>query len=362
MSNFIPGLTLSELFYQEAARPILEAYFPRVQHSAALIGRSSEVLGYDDPISTDHNWGPRFYLFLAKEDHEKYSTQINQALSEKLPHEFRGYPVDFSIGGEGTGPADAEIGAGSVDHKIEIETIESFFGWYLGCNPYERITAADWLTFSEHKLLGVTSGKVFHDGLGELERVRQQFSYYPKDVWLYLIATQWLKIFEEQAFVGRSGDVGDELGSMLIAARQVKNLIYLCFLMEQRYAPYSKWFGTAFSRLECARELTPVFQGVILSSSWKEREAFLSRAYEAIARMHNALKITKPIAEKVYNYCGRPYLVLDEDQLVREIIESYTDEEIKRIKHGLGSINQLIDSTNKASNIFLRKKLKELYE
>ncbi len=68
-NNFINGLTLSESFYREAARPILDAYYPDLRYAAALIGAGSEVLGYDDPQSTDHHWGPRFLLFLSDNDY-----------------------------------------------------------------------------------------------------------------------------------------------------------------------------------------------------------------------------------------------------------------------------------------------------
>ena len=59
MTDFIKGLELNELFYKGAVAPLLKARFPQVQHSAALIGWGSEVLGYDDLESTDHNWGVR---------------------------------------------------------------------------------------------------------------------------------------------------------------------------------------------------------------------------------------------------------------------------------------------------------------
>jgi Domain of unknown function (DUF4037) len=361
VQNFIPGLKLSSLFYAEAARPILETHFPQVSHSAALLGWGSEVLGYDDIQSSDHHWGPRFLLFLSAQDREKYKNAIADALSRNLPHRFRGYSTSFSDPDEVGVRHLKETDAGPVNHMIHIETIKGFFGWYLGCNPYESLTAADWLSFSEHKLLAVTSGQVFHDGLGELEDIRRKFHYYPRDVWLYQLAAQWIKIFEEREFVSRCGDVGDELGSMVIAARQVKNLMRLCFLMERKYAPYSKWFGTAFSRLDCAAELSPIFKDVLLSLTWKERETNLSRAYRVIARMHNALKITPTIVEEVQNYFGRPYLVFESPDLVRDIISNFTDEEVKAIKHSLGSVNQFVDSTNQLSNNSLLEMLKRVY-
>jgi hypothetical protein len=361
MQNFVPGLKLSELFYTEAAKPILETLFPQISYSAALLGWGSEVLGYDDIQSSDHHWGPRFLLFLSAENHEKHKTAIAEALRQNLPHRFRGYATNFGEADEIGVRLPKETEAGPVNHMIIIETIERFFGWYLGCNPYESLTAADWLSFSEHKLLAVTSGQVFYDGLGELEDVRRKFHYYPRDIWLYQLAAQWIKIFEEREFVGRCGDVGDELGSMVIAARQVKNLMRLCFLMERKYAPYSKWFGTAFSRLECAAELSPIFTEVLLSSTWEERERHLARAYGVIARRHNALQITRTIDEEVSNYHGRPYRVFEAPELVGDILNNLTDEEVKAIKHSLGSVNQFVDSTDQVSDISLLQMLKAVY-
>ncbi len=361
MQNFIPGLKLSELFYTEAAKPILETYFPQIPYSAALIGWGSEVLGYDDIQSSDHHWGPRFLLFLSPENHEKYKKAIGQALSHNLPSRFRGYSTNFGEPDEVGVRLPKEAEAGPVNHMIVIETIESFFGWYLRCNPYQSLSAADWLLFSEHKLLAVTSGQVFYDGLGELEVIRRKFHYYPRDIWLYQLAAQWIKIFEEREFVSRCGAVGDDLGSMVIAARQVKNLMRLCFLMEQKYAPYSKWFGKAFSKLDCVPELSPIFKQVLLSSTWKERERHLASTFKVIARLHNRLQITRPIAEEASNYGNRPYLVFEAPGLVRDIVKSLTDEEVKTIKHGLGSVNQFVDSTDQVSKLSLSEMFKALY-
>jgi len=359
MTDFIHGLELNESFFHEVVAPLMKSNFPEIQYSAALIGWGSEVLGFDDPQSTDHNWGLRLQLFLSEHDYGKYRHKINEAFNKQLPPTFRGHPTDFTIRINEDQLASAET---KSTHNIDIETIKGLFIRYLGCDPYSELKAADWLTFSEHKLLTLTSGKVFYDGLSELEPIRQNFSYYPRDIWLYMLAAQWMKIFEEQAFVGRCGFVGDELGSTLISARQIKNLMKLCFLVERKYAPYSKWFGTAFSRLECAQELTPIFKAVLESKDWKERQQFLAKAYEVVARMHNALQITIPLEEKAAQYWDRPYLVVGDERYVEEIRKALSSEEVKSIRHELGSVNQFIDSTEQLDNHFIRQKLKELYE
>lgn len=72
MTEFIPGLELSKSFYKEAVKPILETQFSGLRYSAASIGYGSDVLGFDTPVSTDHEWGPRLLLFLSEEDFELF--------------------------------------------------------------------------------------------------------------------------------------------------------------------------------------------------------------------------------------------------------------------------------------------------
>jgi hypothetical protein len=103
--------------------------------------------------------------------------------------------------------------------------------------------------------------------------------------------------------------VGDELGSALIGSRLVSDLMRLCFLMEREYAPYSKWFGTAFSRLECGPELSAILWTVVRAETWPERENALLAAYETLAAMHNALGITDPVPIEVEQLWNRPFKV-----------------------------------------------------
>jgi hypothetical protein len=361
MPDPIPGLVLSELFYLQAAKPILDQYWPQIRYSAALIGWGSEVLGFDDIISTDHHWGPRFLLFLSKQDRSQYGDAISSTLSQYLPHHFLGYPTDYSTADEAGVRLPVERDTGPVNHMIQIMTLQYFFRWYLDWNPSDEVRPLDWLTFAEHKLLAVTSGKVFHDGLGELEPIREKLGYYPRDIWLYLLASEWKKISQEEHFMGRCGAVGDEIGSQLIAARLVQSLMRLCFLMDKRYAPYSKWFGTAFSKLEIARELSPVLRRVLLADLWQERELHLSQAYELVARLANSLGITRPLETKVSPFYGRPFQVIHAETFAQEILGAIENKEIQNLPAPIGSVNQFLDSTDILTRANLCDKLKILW-
>ncbi|MBR4051340.1 MAG: hypothetical protein IKK09_12680 [Clostridia bacterium] len=63
MKNFIKGLDLCEGFFNEYAKPIIEENFHELKYSAGLIGYGSDVLGYDDAVSTDHMWDLAFICF-----------------------------------------------------------------------------------------------------------------------------------------------------------------------------------------------------------------------------------------------------------------------------------------------------------
>jgi hypothetical protein len=361
MTDFVPGLLLSERYYEEAVRPILDRNFPRLRYAAGLIGSGSDVLGYDTAISTDHHWGPRLLLFLGEEDHAALHAAIDEALRRELPCSFMGYSTNF-------GPPDEigvrlleDITSGPVAHMVEITTVSSFFKTYLGYDPAAAITPADWLTFSEHRLLGSTSGKVFHDEPGDLSAVRARLAYYPDKIWLCLMAAEWRLIAEGEAFMGRTGDVGDEIGSRVIAARLVRYLMRLCFLMERRYAPYSKWFGTAFSRLDCADQHSPLLEGALAGRDWREREAALSEAYRTVAQMHNRLGITKPLDTDVVNYYERPYRVLFADRFGAELRQLVAGDRVLEIASTIGSVNQFLDSTPVGDDLGLLVRLKSLY-
>ncbi len=345
MPEFIRGLELCRRFYEEAVRPVLSKHFPDLPYSAARLGHGSEILEYDTERSTDHHWGPSLDLFLREKD-SGFAGDIKAALSEELPHEFLGYPVDFSPPDAHSVRLMAKIESGPVSHMVRTTTVPSFFRHVLGFSPTAKLTVADWLSFPQQELLTITRGQVYHDGLGTLNRARRRFTYYPHDVWLYLIACQWRKIEQEEAFSGRCAEVGDEIGSRIVAARLVREIMRLCFLFEKTYFPYSKWFGTAFSGLRCAPAMSPLLGAVLSAGTWPEREKQLTRVYESAATMHNALRITQPVKATVSPFFDRPFLVIHGDEFAKATLAEIRDEEVKSITDLTGSVDQWADNTD----------------
>lgn len=375
MPNFIPGIQLSEAFYWEAVRPVLDGQFPNLRHAAALIGYGSDVIGFDTPTSRDHMWGPRLILFLEPDDHQARAKHVHEALRQRLPVSFRGYSTHFGRpDGEGVRLL-TPIEKGPVEHLVMIHTLEEFWQSEIGHTPFQDPTPAAWLTFAGHKLLSLTAGKVFHDDL-ELEAIRRRFAWYPHEVWLYVLAAQWAIIGQEEAFIGRTAQTGDEIGSRILAARTVEKLMRLCFLMERRYAPYSKWFGTAFRQLDCAARLLPHLEGVLAASSYAEREQHLAPAYQQAAEMHNALGITPPVEPRLRTYSGwhkhfagqtvtpeedtRPFQVLFAPRFVEALQAQIHDPAVLALRPVHGSVNQFMaDSSDALQNVSFTRGLED---
>jgi uncharacterized protein DUF4037 len=187
--TFVPAVELSGAFYQDVVRPLLVGR----AHSAALLGRGSEVLGYDTPRSTDHDWGPRLQIFLDRADQ-----------------------------------------------------------------------------------------------VAEFDRDRSG-----------------------GAFVARTAEVGDEVGSAVTAARLVRDLIRLAMLLDHRYWPYQKWLGTAFARREHGGQhhdgLPDHLTAALHARGVAQREAGLAHAYTALAERHNAAGLTEPLDPTIRGTTsGRP--------------------------------------------------------
>lgn len=329
------GLGLSRRFHETLVAPIIADALPQLRYAAARLGDGSEVLGFDTEMSADHNYGPTVQIVLDEADFVHADTLI-AALDRQLPERFEAWTVRYpSLGRQVRAK-----GWLTSDHGVELMTLAALaqrqFGAGLG--PFSNV---DWLTFPQQRLLTLTAGAVFRDDAGQLAELRRRLDYFPRDVWLLRLAAQWDRIGEERAFVGRTGQLGDALGSHLIGARLVENLMHVAFLVERRYAPYPKWFGTAFARLDSARGLQPLLTEALEATQWQQREAAIARAAERLATLQLLRGIPGAVPPRVASYFTRPFQVINADEIAAGLRDAMDDEILRQVASG--GIDQLTD-------------------
>lgn len=336
------GIELSRRFYHELVAPWLAARQPDLDHAAALIGYGSELLGFDDETSRDHNWGPRLLLFLSPDDFARHADRLVTAFSEEMPDSFLGEPIGWR-----SRPHPAASGPeerGELAHGLEVLTLRAFTMRILGRPDISSLSPRDWLGLAEQRLLVFTAGAVFHDGTGELTRARERLAWYPRDVWLYRLACQWRRIAEEQAFVGRTGQVGDDLGSRVEAARMVREIMRLAFLLSQRYAPYPKWLGSGFSLLPIAGEVTPLLQAALRAADWQSRQDALASAYLVLAGYQRAVGLGHAFTPRIGPYFTRPFTTINADDIIAATRAAIADPWLASLPV-LGALDQVTDLT-----------------
>jgi hypothetical protein len=340
---FIPGLELARLYYVEAVRPLLDTHVPGLRHTAALIGPGSEVLGFDTPRSTDHDWGPRLQLLLSDAAADGgAAAQVGDLLTTRLPAEFRGYPTVFARSSARPGRRPS--------HHVLVAGLRGWLTGLLGFDPLTPIALADWVATPTQRLAEITGGRVFHDGLAEtdggLAAVRARLGWYPHDLWLHVMACQWQRIGQEEPFPGRCAEVGDDLGSMIVTARLVHDLMRLALLIQRSYPPYSKWLGTALARTPAGGDVLPLLSAAMSAGTWPERERHLSAGYESVARLHNATGATPPLDPAVRpTFYDRPYRVPDAGRFVRALRCQIRDEAVRALPL-TGAVDQFVDNTD----------------
>lgn len=323
------GLGLARAYFLEVVEPVLQRHCPAVPWAAARIGTGSDVLGLDDDMSQDHDWGLRLQLFVPADD----VAGVLAALETALPDSFRSHPVRFAFSGQ-----DADrLG-------IDVTTVSRFAVDRLGFDPGDGVTTAQWLSLSGQAVLEVAAGEVFRDRAGDLTRLRESVTWYPDDVWHYVVACDWRRLDQELPLMGRAGHVGDELGSRTTAARLVDVAVHLAFTLSRQWQPYSKWRGTMLRRLPLGRLIADDLHAVIDARRWQDRGAALASALERLAEAQSELGLPtcRPV---VVPFWDRPYLQIDQT-LVPAILDAVSDAGVRGLPVGVGSIEQQTDNVD----------------
>lgn len=289
------GLDLSERFYWEVVSPVITAALPQLvsRCAAGLIGFGSDVLGHDDEQSRDHEWGARCILWLAPEDYAAYADVLDSMLDQQVPSTFYGFPARFR-----RHPIGYFVPAGDEQHGVHhvgLTTVQRFLQFNPGMQG-EQLEPLDWLCIPEQKLLEVTRGRIFHDPVGDITRIRERLAYLPEDIWIFKLLYAWQALDVNADNIRLCASRGDTLSARLAYQRTVEVVIRLVFLLNRAYCPGTvKWVSREFFALPHASERVGTLIERGYSASLDEAAANIESIYEILVQEFNRLGMTETV-------------------------------------------------------------------
>lgn len=260
----ISGLELSRLFYEQYGKVMIHEKFGQYENEIAvgLCGEGSEVFGFDDEISRDHDFGPGFCMWLSDELYAQIGRELN-AEYDKLPDEF------MQTKRLTTRMAEGRVGAWSID---------GFFENYTGYKSAPK-TDEEWIEIDDYKLATVTNGAIFRDDRGEFTKTRQGFMRQSPLAYRIKLA----RVISTMAQTGqcnyaRSMARKDYVTANMCIAKFMEATLHCLFLLNDSYAPYYKWMLKGSKTLEILPEVGDIMRA--LADTPDQRDAWKDIKYQ----------------------------------------------------------------------------------
>jgi hypothetical protein len=192
------GLEISRLFSSEWLLPFIDRELPDLLSHIA-VGRfmGSDVIGADDHLSQDHNWGPTVEVYL-DDEYDIRDNELAARINSAAPIEFLGIRR-----------------RGGHDTAITLR-----------------------------------HGSLFHDGSGQLTSLRDRYHSYPDDIHRLRLATCFYDIahYGEYNFVWRLVERNDVIAMQIALGHFSTAVMRLHFYLDRDFAPYWKWLPHEFRR------------------------------------------------------------------------------------------------------------------
>ncbi|MBI2194786.1 MAG: DUF4037 domain-containing protein [Planctomycetes bacterium] len=275
------GIDLSREFFMSVVLPLVQRDWPQVAErmGAGIFGNGSDAAGLDDEISRDHHWGPRTQILLPHRMVQKCRLSFERYLDHALPAEFRGHPV---------------LRVRQTASGVTLESLDDFFRKFTGHARAPR-RPEGWFRCTEADLFHATNGDVWHDPSGELGKRREGFGYYPDVVWKKKVADWCMFLTGRDAAynVNRCYRREDWFSATLFLGQALKRAMELGFLLNRRYAPYTKWLHRLFIQLpDLAREVDPLLHRAKDDPDWHQKVMALVGICRIYANRMHAMGLT----------------------------------------------------------------------
>ena len=249
--TWVSNLERCRAFYETYGKAMIHGKFSEYEDRIAvgLVGEGSDCFGFDDEISTDHDYELGFCMWLTEADFKKIGEPLQKAYAELIA--------------EHVGRQSAEL---FLSSRRGVFTINNFYSHLLGIQfDYEGIfnykkencciqntNDFPYEMTGEYQLAASVNGEVFADAAGFFSAVREQLlEYYPDTLWCRKLA-QSMHEFSQyaQSNYARMMARKDVITAQMCIAKAMEAAMDLVYLLGKTYAPYYKWKRKGLEKLQ----------------------------------------------------------------------------------------------------------------
>jgi len=300
------NLNRCERFYEQFGKPMIHEKFSDYEGRIAvgMVGEGSDCFGFEDEISTDHDYGIGFCMWLTAEDYESIGKELQKEYDNLTGHEDR------------------------LKYRRGVMKISDFYNTLLGTRiDFEKEFSLDYSTLPEEQLATVINGRVFRDELGVFSKIREKLlQYYPEPIWREKLA-QCVHRFSQfaQSNYPRMMARGDVLSAQICVGKAVEITMDIVYLLNRTYAPYYKWKRKGMETFLISKEILPLLEQVV--SLPVQKDAWRGVRYQAttVNMKDGCVKLFEQIAEILLRALKEEKLVVGQDvfleQYVGQILE-----------------------------------------
>ena len=242
---WISNLDRSKALYEKYGRTMIHEKFPAYEERIAVgfVGEGSDCFGFDDEISTDHDYAPGFCMWLLQSDYDQIGERLQIEYEELIERYCREDGVNLFLSDRRGAFSINDFYNGILGTGVDFEkNIESYMHSTVDI-PYEEI--------GEYQLATAVNGEVYVDEAGCFTAIRKQLlKYYPDMVWRRKLA----QCFHDFAQYGQSNYARmmarkDYVTAGVCVGKAIEAAMDLAYLLNRNYAPYYKWKRKGLEKL-----------------------------------------------------------------------------------------------------------------
>lgn len=336
----------SEAFYNCYGKDMIASCFSQYESQIAvgIVGEGSDCFGFDDDISSDHDYDVGFCMWVSDDVYHVIGHSLQNEYEKLVKKHFKEHQ-------------------GFLKKRRGVFRINDFYNELLNTNcNFEKDYQFDYDNIEEYRLANATNGKIFYDSHGLMTSIRNKLlEYYPEDIYRKKLARE-LHEFSQyaQSNYPRMMARGDYITASLCISKAIESAMNIIYLLEHQYAPYYKWKNKGLENSKLYMNIKCHIEEISLLE--RQNNAWKDKIYDAsiINKDDKCVVLFEKVASIILDELNKKNLVYGNDRF----LELYVGVIMKGLKQDL--IDKIVEEEwrqfDKVENIGGRAFCQDDYE